>query len=291
MSLMSTNNALPDLIFVTGMSGAGRSTALKVFEDLGYTIIDNLPQCLLTGLIDGLKTQTITLPLVLGMDVRAIGTEVESFLETVDDLRSVYEVRLLYLGCQNDILMKRYNVSRHRHPYGTRTLADGIQEERDRLSPIKSAADHVIDTSVLSVVTLGRVLKNIFGRPTSPQLQVRLMSFSYRKGIPPEADMVLDARFLENPHYEEHLQPLTGRDDPVVKFLKHDKSWDSVFTSIKNMLQPTLAGFKNSGRSYLTVACGCTGGQHRSVFMAEQIALYLQDLGETISVEHREIGS
>lgn len=286
---MSDKNTLPDLIFVTGMSGAGRSTALKVFEDLGYTIIDNLPQCLLVGLIDGLKKQRISLPLVLGMDVRAIGAEVESFLEIVDDLRGSYEVRLLYLGCQNDILMKRYNVSRHRHPYGVKSLAEGIQEERERLSPIKSAADHVIDTSVLSVVTLGRVLKNIFGRPTSPQLQIRIMSFSYRRGIPPEADMVLDARFLDNPHYEEHLQPLTGRDDPVAKFLAHDKSWGSVFTSIKNMLMPTLTGFKNSGRSYLTIACGCTGGQHRSVFMAEQIALYLKDLGETVFIEHREI--
>jgi UPF0042 nucleotide-binding protein len=286
---MSDKNTLPDLIFVTGMSGAGRSTALKVFEDLGYTIIDNLPQCLLVGLIDGLKNQRISLPLVLGMDVRAIGAEVESFLEIVDDLRGFYEVRLLYLGCQNDILMKRYNVSRHRHPYGVKSLAEGIQEERERLSPIKSAADHVIDTSVLSVVTLGRVLKNIFGRPTSPQLQIRIMSFSYRRCIPPEADMVLDARFLENPHYEEHLQPLTGRDDPVAKFLTHDKSWSSVFTSIKNMLLPTLTGFKNSGRSYLTIACGCTGGQHRSVFMAEQIALYLKDLDETVFIEHREI--
>ena len=286
---MSDKNTLPDLIFVTGMSGAGRSTALKVFEDLGYTIIDNLPQCLLVGLIDGLKKQRISLPLILGMDVRAIGAEVESFLEIVDDLRGSYEVRLLYLGCQNDILMKRYNVSRHRHPYGVKSLAEGIQEERERLSPIKSAADHVIDTSVLSVVTLGRVLKNIFGRPTSPQLQIRIMSFSYRRGIPPEADMVLDARFLDNPHYEEHLQPLTGRDDPVAKFLAHDKSWGSVFTSIKNMLMPTLTGFKNSGRSYLTIACGCTGGQHRSVFMAEQIALYLKDLGETVFIEHREI--
>ena len=288
---MAHQQTLPDLIFVTGMSGAGRSTALKVFEDLGYTIIDNLPQCLLSQALEEIKNKKIDLPLVLGMDVRAIGSEVQNFLLTVEDLRRDYDVRVLYLGCQNDVLMKRYNVSRHRHPYGNKTLAEGIQDERERLSPIKSAADHVIDTTVLSVVTLGRVLKNIFSRPTSPRLQVRLMSFSYRKGIPPEADMVLDARFLENPHYEENLQPLNGRDEPVAKFLKRDRSWDSVFTSIKNMLEPTLAGFKNSGRSYLTIACGCTGGQHRSVFMAEQISLYLKDLGENVSVEHREIGS
>ena len=288
---MTEKKTRPDLIFVTGMSGAGRSTALKVFEDLGYTIIDNLPQCLLAQAIQEINHNKIDLPLVLGMDVRAIGTEVNNFIGTIDDLRSQYSVRLLYLGCQNDVLMKRYNVSRHRHPYGTKTLAEGIQEERERLSPIKAAADHVIDTSVLSVVTLGRVLKNIFGHPSSPQLQVRVMSFSYRRGIPPESDMVLDARFLENPHYEENLQPLTGRDEPVAKFLKRDKSWDRVFTSVMNMLEPTLAGFKSSGRSYLTISCGCTGGQHRSVFIAEQIALYLRDNGETVSIEHREIGT
>ncbi len=288
---MTEKKTRPDLIFVTGMSGAGRSTALKVFEDLGYTIIDNLPQCLLAQAIQEINQNKIDLPLVLGMDVRAIGTEVNNFIGTIDDLRGQYSVRLLYLGCQNDVLMKRYNVSRHRHPYGTKTLAEGIQEERERLSPIKAAADHVIDTSVLSVVTLGRVLKNIFGHPSSPQLQVRVMSFSYRRGIPPESDMVLDARFLENPHYEENLQPLTGRDEPVAKFLKRDKSWDRVFTSVMNMLEPTLAGFKSSGRSYLTISCGCTGGQHRSVFIAEQIALYLRDNGETVSIEHREIGT
>lgn len=283
------HQALPDVTFITGMSGAGRSTALKVFENLGYRIIDNLPQYLFMYLQQGIEGGDLELPLVVGMDVRALGAEVESFLTTLNDLRQSYTVKLLYLGCQNDVLMKRYNVSRHRHPYGRKTLAEGIQHERECLAPVEAAADHVIDTSLLSVVTLGRVLKNIFTRPCSPQLQIRLMSFSYRRGLPPDSDMVLDARFLENPHYEEHLQPLTGRDPAVTQFLQHDRSWDSVFSSIKQALEPTLQGFKSSGRSYLTVACGCTGGQHRSVFMVEQLALYLKELGENVIIEHREI--
>ena len=281
---------LPDFIFITGMSGAGRSTALKVFEDLGYTIIDNLPQYLFAYLHQGIQEENLELPLVVGVDVRTLGAQADSFLKTLDKLCQTYTVKLLYLDCSNDVLMKRYNVSRHRHPYGHKTLAEGIQEERERLAPIKAVANHVIDTSLLSVVTLGRVLKNIFTRPTSPQLQIRLISFSYRKGLPADADVVLDARFLENPHYEEHLQPLTGRDEPVAKFLQHDRSWASVFTSLKQTLGPTLQGFKESGRSYLTIACGCTGGQHRSVFMVEELKKYLQEIGENVMVEHRELG-
>lgn len=281
---------LPDLIFVTGMSGAGRSTALKVFEDLGYTIIDNLPQYLLPYLDQGVTEHGLELPLAIGLDVKTLGVKTDGFLEAIANLRNAYDIKLLYLGCQNEVLMKRYNVSRHRHPYGKRTLAEGIQHERERLYPVKAAADHVIDTSVLSVVTLGRVLKNIFARPSSPQLQIRLISFSYRKGLPPDADIVLDARFLENPHYEESLQALTGQDEAVAKFILHDKSWAAVFESVKQTLEPTLRGFKSSGRSYLTIACGCTGGQHRSVFMVEQLALYLKELEEAVMIEHRELG-
>lgn len=288
--VQSDHKKLPDFIFITGMSGAGRSTALKVFEDLGYTIIDNLPQYLFSYLHEGIQQGNLNLPLVVGVDVKTLEGQVGNFLRTVNDLRKIYSVKLLYLGCHNDILIKRYNVSRHRHPYGYKTLSEGIQHERKSLAPIREAADHVIDTSVLSVVTLGRVLKNIFTRATSPQLQIRLISFSYRKGLPPDADIVLDARFLENPHYEEHLQPLTGRDEPVAKFLYHDKSWYSVFEALKQTFGPTLKGFKNSGRSYLTIACGCTGGQHRSVFMVEELAKYLKELGENVVVEHRELG-
>jgi UPF0042 nucleotide-binding protein len=282
------NATLPDIIFLTGMSGAGRSSCLKIFENLGYNVIDNLPCFMLPQLNEGLKTGKITLPLVVGFDVRSFQNENDSLEIILQDFRKKQTVRLLFLECHTEILLKRYNASRQVHPLGGRTLLEAIERERQGLSSLKEKADHIIDTSVISVVTLGRVLRNIFSHSTSPNLQVRLMSFSYRRGLPPEADMVLDARFLENPHYEEHLKKKTGKDPEVVKFIVRDKSWKPVLNSIEQMLMPILEGFKNSGRSYLTIAIGCTGGQHRSVFMVEQLGLYLESLDENVFIEHRE---
>ncbi|WP_010301243.1 RNase adapter RapZ [Candidatus Odyssella thessalonicensis] len=282
-------NKTADFIFITGMSGAGRSTALKVFEDLGYVVIDNLPQYLFSYIQSGALAGKLQLPLVIGVDVRTLTQQVDSFLCTLKDLRQTYKVKLLYLECQDDVLLKRYNISRHRHPYGQKTLEEGIHYERVSLAPLNEAADHVIDTSLVSVITLGRVLKNIFVRSTSPKLQIRLISFSYRKGLPSDADIVWDARFLENPHYEESLKHLTGQDEFVAKFLLQDPLWHRIFHLLEETLGPTLAGFKNSGRSYLTIACGCTGGQHRSVFMVEQLAEFLEKNGEEVMVEHREL--
>lgn len=279
---------LPDIIFITGLSGAGRSSTLKIFENLGYNIIDNLPCFMLSQLKEGLAAKKIETPLVVGFDVRSLQDEDDLLKSILQDFREKYKVRLLFLECHTDVLLKRYNVSRHRHPFEGRTVLQAIENERKSLEPIKEIADHVIDTSVISVVTLGRVLRNIFSRITSPDLQIRVMSFSYRRGLPPEADIVLDARFLENPHYEENLQRKTGQDADVIKYIIRDKSWRPVFESIKQMLTPTIAGFKNSGRSYLTIAIGCTGGQHRSVFMVEQLGAYLNSLGENTLIEHRE---
>ena len=279
---------LPDIIFLTGMSGAGRSSTLKIFENIGYNIIDNLPCFMLSQLKEGLAAKKIAFPLVVGFDIRSLQDEDDLLNSIIQDFRQKHKVSLLFLECHTDILLKRYNVSRQRHPFEGSTLLEAIESERFCLAPIKENADNVIDTSVVSVVTLGRVLRNIFSRPTSPNIQIRIMSFSYRRGLPPEADIVLDARFLENPHYENILQKKTGQDQEVINFIVRDKSWRPVFESIRKMLSPTIAGFKNSGRSYLTIAIGCTGGQHRSVFMAEQLGAYLQSLGETISIEHRE---
>lgn len=280
---------LPDIIFVTGMSGAGRSSALKIFENLGYATIDNLPSFMLEQFYQGLVSGKLQAPLVVGFNVRSFNDEDQQFEVLLETFRQKFKVRLLFLDCQNDILLKRYNVSRQLHPFGDKNLLEGIERERDHLNIIREQSDHVIDTSVISVVTLGRVLRNIFARAASPKLQIRLMSFSYRRGLPPEADMILDARFLENPHYEEHLQPLTGKDKEVADFIQRDLSWSPVFLSIKQMLFPMITGFKQSGRTYLTIAVGCTGGQHRSVFCVEQLSSYLQELGENVYVEHREL--
>lgn len=279
---------LPDIIFLTGMSGAGRSSTLKIFENLGYHIIDNLPCFMLSQIKEGLASQKMVTPLVVGFDIRSFQDEDALLSSIMQDFREKYQVRLLFLECQTDVLLKRYNVSRQRHPFEGKTLPQAIEQERLCLKPLREVADHVIDTSAITSVTLGRVIRNIFSHATSENLQIRIMSFSYRRGLPPEADVVLDARFLENPHYEKNLKKKTGLDEDVVKFIVRDKSWRPVFDSIKKMLTPTLAGFKNSGRSYLTIGIGCTGGQHRSVFMVEQLGAYLQSKGETVLIEHRE---
>lgn len=280
---------LPDIIFVTGMSGAGRSSTLKIFENLGYNTIDNLPYFMLDELYKGITNETLQLPVVVGFNVRSFNDQNDQFSNLLTQVKLKYKVRLVFLDCQNDILLKRYNISRHRHPYGEQNLLEGIERERDHLQGIKESADHVIDTSFISVITLGRVLRNIFARAASPKLQIRLMSFSYRRGLPPEADMVLDARFLENPYYEDHLQKLTGQDPEVASFISRDVSWNPVFGSIKQLLLPMLKGFKQSGRTYLTIAIGCTGGQHRSVYVVEQLGAYLKELDENVYIEHREL--
>ncbi len=276
------------IIFLTGMSGAGRSTAIKVFEDLGYATIDNLPHFLMESLLDAIDSHKIDLPLVVAFDIRSYDLDVSKLYKTINEYRLRYEVRLLFLECSNEVLLKRYSATRHRHPLSNTNLSEGITRERELLQGLISQADHVLDTSAINTVTLGRVLQNIFGLKRT-HLQIRFVSFSYRRGLPADADIVFDARFLRNPHYEEHLQKLTGKDEAVARFIERDKSWIAVFGSLKEMLKVSLQEFKHSGRSYLTIAVGCTGGQHRSVFIVESLAKYIRSLGEQVMVEHREL--
>lgn len=278
-----------DLIFVTGMSGAGRSTTLKILEDIGYNIVDTLPPFLFPEFLKGIKSHQVQLPLVVGIDLKSFAGCVTTIKQIIETLRDQVCVKLLFLECQDDVLVKRYNVSRHRHPLGHKTLLEGIHQERALLLPLIHFADHIIDTSFVNTISLTRILNNLFAQENSPNLEMRLVSFSYRHGVPLDADIVLDARFLENPFYVENLRPLTGKDKVVAEFLEKDSSWSTVFQSIQQMLIPTLLGFKKSGRSYLTIAVGCTGGQHRSVFMVEKLSDFLISMGEKIITEHREL--
>jgi RNase adapter protein RapZ len=279
----------PLIIFLTGMSGAGRSTAIKVFEDLGYATIDNLPHFLMESLLQAITQQRIEMPLVVGFDIRSFELDVTKLEKIISDFRQKYAVRLLFLNCQDEVLLRRYSATRHRHPLSNVSLLEGIAKERQLLQGLINQADHVIDTTAISVVTLGRVLQNIFGRQSSAQLQIRFLSFSYRRGLPPDADIVFDARFLKNPHYEEQLQKLTGKDPEVARFIERDKAWHAFAAPFKELLIATLQEFKQSGRSYLTIAIGCTGGQHRSVFIAEHLATFVREQGESVVVEHREL--
>ncbi|MBX9805556.1 MAG: RNase adapter RapZ [Alphaproteobacteria bacterium] len=279
------------IILVTGMSGAGRSTALKVLEDLGYEAIDNLPLSLLPHLCDQIPSWERQSPLAIGIDTRSFGFDLSRFqtvYQTLSDSPSV-SVRLLYLECDDDVLMRRFTETRRRHPIGEFTLPEAIAQERQLIDPLKSKADLVIDTSHLSMPSFGQMVRQHFSLDESLTLLIRLMSFSYRRGLPREADMVFDARFLSNPHYEKPFRALSGKDAAVGEFLTHDENWQAVYQSLQEIISHSLKGFRLSGRSYLTIACGCTGGQHRSVFLAEELSKWLHNEGERVIIEHRDL--
>jgi UPF0042 nucleotide-binding protein len=279
------------IVLVTGMSGAGRSTTLKVLEDLGYEAIDNLPLSLLPFLCDQIPSWNRQNPLAIGIDTRSYGFDLDPFQDLLQSLTTTPNVSvcLLYLDCDDDILLRRFTETRRRHPIGEFSLPDAIAQERQLIDPLKTVADLVIDTSHLSMPTFGQMVRQHFSLEDSLTVLIRLMSFSYRRGLPREADMVFDARFLSNPHYEKPIRALTGKDIAVGDFLTQDSNWQAVYEALQAIILHSLKGFRLTGRSYLTIACGCTGGQHRSVFLAEQLSNWLHNEGERVIIEHRDL--
>jgi len=278
------------VILVTGMSGAGKSSALKALEDLGYEAVDNLPISLITSLVTGVREPTR--PLAVGVDIRTRDFGVAPFLHEIDELMAHPEldVRLLFLDCQNGKLQQRYSETRRRHPLATdRPVMDGIRHERALVSPLQDRADVVLDTTDLTLGALSNSLKGHFGLDTAPGLAVFVTSFSYRHGVPREADLVFDVRFLKNPHYEAKLQDLTGLDREVGRFIESDKDFETFLRTLQSLLKPLLPRFAQEGKSYLTIAIGCTGGKHRSVFVAERLAAWLGGEGARVTVAHRDI--
>lgn len=288
------------LLLITGMSGAGKSTTLKVLEDLGYEAVDNLPLSLVGDLV-GLPSQHAE-PLAIGVDIRTRDFGVDLFFHEFDLLagRADLNVGLVFLDCDDEVLRQRYTETRRRHPMSDRPrnsdgatperrVSDGIAHERDLVTPLLDRADLVIDTSHLTINGFRRVLTGHFGNDAKSSFCVSVVSFSYRRGIPREADLVFDVRFLTNPHYEEDLRPLTGLDDDVGRFIAADSDFSTFFGSLIQLIEPLFPRFRAEGKSYLTIAIGCTGGQHRSVYVAERIHAWLVSRGEDVTVTHREI--
>ena len=279
------------VLLVTGMSGAGKTAALKALEDVGYEAVDNLPLSLLTSLVQSPGASTGR-PLAIGVDIRTRDFGVEPFLHELDALiaHPELDVRLLFLDCDDEILRRRYTETRRRHPLALdRPVSDGIAHERRLVSPLRDRADQVIDTSSLAAADLRRVLHGKFALAASPELAVFVVSFSYRHGLPREADLVFDVRFLDNPHYVDALRPLTGRDKAVADYITRDAGWQPFFESVTNMLKPLIPRFSQEGKSYLTIGVGCTGGRHRSVFAAEAIAEWLRNQGLRVGLAHRDV--
>jgi RNase adapter protein RapZ len=288
---VTTGAAAPfRVLLVTGMSGAGKTMVLKGLEDLGYEAVDNLPLSLVSALVA--PAARSGLPIAIGIDIRTRDFGIAQFLHEIDELAGAgnYDARLLFIDCDDDILQRRFTETRRRHPLALdRPVADGIRHERRLVSELRDRADLVIDTSSLILGDLKRVLHGHFALDASPGIAVFVTSFSYRRGLPPEADMVFDARFLANPHYVPELRDLTGLDKAVADYVAADEGFNLFFGSVTTMLGALLPRFSQEGKSYLTIAVGCTGGKHRSVFVAEKIAAWLGENGEQAGISHRDI--
>jgi UPF0042 nucleotide-binding protein len=278
------------VVLVTGLSGAGRSTALKMLEDLGYEAVDNLPLSLLASLVR--PGDRIERPLAIGVDIRTREFAVGPLLEEIDRLvrqRGV-EVTVLFVDCEDEVLQRRFTETRRRHPLADdRPVADGIRRERELMEPLRDRADVVLDTTSMKLGDLKGVMQGYFGLARSPGLAIAVTSFAYRHGVPREADLVIDARFLENPHYLAELRPLTGRDPEVAAYIERDPSFAPFLAGLEAWLAPLLPRYEREGKSYLTIAIGCTGGRHRSVMVAERIAAWLGRNGQQVTLRHRDI--
>ncbi|HLJ63469.1 MAG TPA: RNase adapter RapZ [Stellaceae bacterium] len=277
------------VLAVTGMSGAGRSSALKILEDMGYEAVDNLPLSLLAELV---AANPGGAPLAIGVDVRTRDFGVETLVAALDHMRARHDLdlRLLFLDCEDERLVRRYTETRRRHPLsGDRPVSDGILMERQRVLPLRDRADLVIDTTTLTPSELKRFLHGHFALDVPPGITIFVTSFAYRNGLPRDADLVLDVRFLRNPHYETELKARSGRDAAVASFIEADPDFAPFFSRLCDWLAPLLPRYEREGKTYLTIAIGCTGGRHRSVYVAERLAAWLQEGRTRVGLRHRDL--
>lgn len=284
------------VLLVTGLLGAGKTTALKVLEDLGWETIDNFPIRLLDRLIDSPDAPAPDLrpPLAIGFDSRTRGFDPNKVIERVKRLvgRDDLELTTLFLDCAGQELERRYNETRRRHPLAQDLpAASGIAAERETMEPLRRWADMVISTTDFTSNDLQQAIRERFGRDAPMGTTVTITSFGFSRGMPPVADLVFDMRFLNNPHWDPELRPKTGQDAPVGDFIRKDPAFDEAFGRIRDLILLLLPRYQAQGKAYVNIAFGCTGGRHRSVFTAEQMAKALRDAGYTPSVLHRNLSA
>lgn len=290
MNIPSQPDVKRRVVLITGMSGAGLLTALKIFEDLGYESVDNLRLGLVQTLVD--DTTVAQRPLAVAIDTRNAGFSVDEILRIEHKLASRPDLRvsMLFLDCSNDALQQRFTETRRRHPLAfDRPVTDGIAAERDLLWRLKNESDQVIDTSETSIHDLRREITGLYRLDPTSLLTLCVMSFSYRHGLPREADLVFDVRFLANPHWDPALRPLNGRDSAVAEYIRKDPDYASFIERLTQLVLPLLPRFQQEGKSYLTLAMGCSGGRHRSVMIAEEVAKILKAKGYETALSHRDL--
>lgn len=281
---------LPMLI-LTGLSGAGLSTALKVLEDQGYRAYDNFPLALIPQLLN--ETSVAHHPIALSIDARSDDFQPDHVQQVLRDVikHGQRDLNLVFLTADDNTLVRRFTETRRRHPLAIdRTIEDGIRKEQHLTYSLRMVADVVIDTSELSVHDLRHILTGHFAiNHQARPLTITLQSFSYRRGLPREADLVIDVRFLRNPHWDSTCRPLTGRDSPVADYVRADEIFESFFKGFTDWLQMLLPRYAFEGKSYLTLAVGCTGGRHRSVFVVEHLKKWLENQGINPIIVHRDV--
>jgi UPF0042 nucleotide-binding protein len=283
------------LLLVTGLSGAGKSTALRTLEDIGWEVVDNLPLSLLEHLLStplAKGSARRRRPLAIGIDSRTRDFDAQRIVEQIKALAGDHEfpVETLFFDCAGSELVRRYSETRRRHPLAPdRPATDGIAAERELMAPLRRWADHVIDTTDTAPNALQQQIRDRFGTPAdAPTLTI--MSFGFARGLPRNADNVFDMRFLRNPYWEDALRDLTGRDQAVADYIAGDEAYEAV-SRIEALLLSLLPRYREEGKSYVTVAFGCTGGRHRSVHVAERVVARLREAGFSPTLEHRDLGA
>jgi RNase adapter protein RapZ len=280
----------PRVLVVTGMSGAGRSSAAKVIEDLGYVVIDNLPPSLLADAVKAHDIPEQKKQLAVVIDSRG-GLEIEELSSAVFELaRDGVQSRIVFLDADDDVIVRRYEENRRPHPLGEPTISGAISAERELLSDLRNVSDYYIDTSSLNVHQLRDQLKSLFAAEeiTNP-MRVSIRSFGFKHGAPRDIDLLFDVRFLPNPHWVEELRDKRGTDQEVSNYVLNDKSAVDFVDRVEDMLVFLIPRFESEGKSYLSVGIGCTGGHHRSVAIAEELGKRLNDQGIRAGVRHRDI--
>ena len=285
-------NQLPEVVIVTGMSGAGRSTAARSLEDLDWFVVDNLPPGLLATMVDLAGRMQGAVPRIAAVvDVRsrAFTTDLRSAVEELN-VRGI-DPRVVFLEANDDHLVRRFESVRRPHPLQEEgRLIDGIARERELLREVRGEADLVIDTSNLNVHELRAKIIAFFGAAGEPSLRATVVSFGYKYGLPVDADLVVDCRFLPNPHWVADLRPRTGQEEPVRDYVLGQPGAKEFVDAYMEVLQLLAGGYEREGKHYVTLAVGCTGGKHRSVVIADQFAARLRDAGLDVQVVHRDLG-
>ena len=277
-----------DVVLVTGLSGAGKNSILRALEDLGFETMDNPPLATLEDLATRSERNV-----AIGVDARSRGFAAEAVLAALDRLRLNPALRpaLVFATAEDYSLLRRYSESRRRHPLAQDgQVGDGIAIERSLTEPLRRAADLLVDTSALPLAGLRRLMEQHFGAG-APGLGVSLVSFAYPAGLPREADVVFDARFLRNPYYDDTLRPLTGKDARIGNFIEQDADFETYYAKLRDLVEFLLPRFVQEGKKYATIAIGCTGGRHRSVFMIEKLAAALRGAGWRVGITHRQIAA